>query len=149
MGREDFRREDARVRGAGVADRDRRDRHAAWHLHRREERIEPARDRVRRHERHADDRKGRERGDRAGEMRRAAGAADDHAHAARLERVDPRAESLRGPVRREHPGLHLDAEGAERLGGESHGGLVRGRAHDDRDARAHATATSCRAMSER
>src|SRR5439155_1361414 len=84
---------------------------------------------------HADDRKGRERGDRAGQMRRAAGAADDHAHAARLERVDPLAESLRGPVRREHTGFHLDAEGAERRGGESHGGLVRGRAHDDRDAR--------------
>src|SRR2546423_13200158 len=65
--------EDAGVDRTRVADGDGRDRNASGHLDGREERVEPTGDRVRRDERHADDRKRSERRDRAGQVRRTAG----------------------------------------------------------------------------
>src|SRR5207249_5433763 len=86
---------------------------------------------------------------RAGKVRGAARAGDDHAHALGFEGLDPLAQRLGGAMRREHARFASDPEAFESLGGESHRGLIRRRAHDDRDARAQATATSCRALSER
>src|SRR2546430_1226645 len=62
----------------------------------------------------------RERGDRPREVCRAAGPADDDAHAARLKRIDPLAERLGRAVRRETPRLGVDAEPLEHVGGQTH-----------------------------
>ena len=130
-GREDLGREDAGVRSARLADRDGRDRDPARHLHGRKERVEAAGDRVRSGERDADDRTRGVRGDRAREMGRAAGAADEHLHAARARLANPIAQRVRRAVRREHAHLAFDTEAAQRLDGDLHDGLVRRGAHED------------------
>ena len=76
--REDAHREQAGV--AGVADRDRRDRDAARHLHDRQQRVEPVE--LRERHRHADHRQRRHRRGHARQVRGAAGARDDHPQAA-------------------------------------------------------------------
>ena len=91
---EDRHRQQAGVGRAGLADRQRADRHAAGHLHDRQQRVE-ALERGALH-RHAEHRQHRVRRHHAGQVRRAAGAGDDHLDAARLGAL----RELRHPHRR-------------------------------------------------
>ena len=79
--REDRGGEQRRIGGAGAADRKGRHRHAGRHLHDRQQRIEAVEcARLHRHAEHRQQRLGR---GHAGQMRRAAGAGDQHFQAAR------------------------------------------------------------------
>ena len=89
--RQHARGEQRRIDRAGLADRERADRHARRHLHDRIERVE-AGQRLG-FDRHAEHRQRGHRGRHAGQVRGAAGARDDHLAARRLgalgEGVEP------------------------------------------------------------
>ena len=94
-------RQQAGIGGARRSDRHRRDRHAFRHLHDRQQRIEPVERRAL--HRHADHRQHRVGRHHAGQMRRAAGAGDDHLEPAlrrAASRTPPSAPASDAPTRR-------------------------------------------------
>ena len=123
--------EQRRIDGAGLADRERADRDAGRHLHDGIERIDAG------HrlgfDRHAEHRQRRHRGGHAGQVRRAAGARDDHLHAVRLGALGEGVEPLGRAVGRNDPLVVADLERVESLGGVAHGRPVRLASHDDGD----------------
>ena len=133
-GGENRDREQAGVGGAGLADRERAHRHAARHLHDRQQRVEAVERRaLHRHAEHGQH--GVRRG-HARQMRRAARAGDDHFDAARLSA--PCANSAI------HTGVRCaettcfscaHAEALEHLDRVLHRVPVGRRAHDDGDER--------------
>ena len=132
--RENRGREQRRVLGAGLADRERGHRDATGHLNRREQRVEAAQ--LAAGQRNAEHGEDRVRGGDAGQVRRHAGASDDDLDAVRLGRGEEAREPLRSAVGRDHPRIARDSELVEHLLGSLHHVPVAGTAHDDRHARA-------------
>ena len=129
--RQDLRGEQAGVGGAGLADRQRADRHAGRHLHDGEQAV-LARQRLG-GDGHAEHGQHRHGCGHAGQVRRPAGAGDDHLEAARLGALGIVVEPLGRAVGRDHLGLVGDARARQHVGGVLHGGPVGQAAHDDAD----------------
>ena len=125
------RRKQRRVDGAGAADGQRADRNAGRHLHDREQRIMPVQ-RLRL-DRHAKHRKRRQGCDHARQMRRAAGARDDHLEARRLRALGEIEEPLRRAMRGDDLRLEADLELLEDRGGMAHRLPIGLAAHNDGD----------------
>ena len=134
--RQHARGEQRRIDGAGLADRERADRHARRHLHDGIERVD-ARQRLR-FDRHAEHRQRGHRRRHAGQVRGAARAGDDDLDAGRLRALGEGVEPVGRAVGRDDALVVADAERVERLGGMPHGRPVRLAPHDDRDRLGHA-----------
>ena len=113
--RQDGGREQRRVDGAGLADGERADRHAARHLHDGVEAVE-ARERLRFH-RHAEHGQRRQRSGHARQMRGAARPGDDDLEASALRRSREFVKALGRAVRGDDASLIGDRELVQRLGG--------------------------------
>ena len=123
--------EQRRVDRAGLADRERADRHAGRHLHDGVERID-ARHRLGL-DRNAEHRERGHGGGHAGEVGGAARAGDDDLVPGSLRAARERIEPVRRAVRRDDALVIGHAERVQRLGGVPHGRPVGLAAHDDRD----------------
>ena len=111
--REDRGGAQRRVDRAGLADRKGRDRHAARHLHDRQQAVD-ALERAA-FDRHAEHRQRRQRRRHAGQMRGAAGAGDDHLEPARAGAARIVVKPLGRAMRRDDARLMGDAELVEGL----------------------------------
>ena len=118
-----------RIDGAGVADRERANRNAGRHLHDGIKRV-LSRQGLRFH-RHAEHRQAGQRGSHAGQMRRAAGAGNDHLEAFRFRTFGEGIKTLGRAMRGNDAGVVADAERIERFGGMLHGLPVGLAAHDN------------------
>ena len=119
------------VDGAGLADRERANRHAGRHLHDGVERID-ALERLR-FDRHPEHRQRRHGSRHAGQVCGPSGAGDDHFDAGRFGALGEGIEPLRRAVRRDDMRIIIDVERIQRLGGMAERRPVRLAPHDDRD----------------
>ena len=121
---QDLRGKDRGVLRAGLSDGEATDRDAAWHLRNRHERVDAAR-RPALH-RHAEDRLVGHAREDAREVRRTAGGADEHLHAARRRVHDEVVELTGLPVRADGAAFVRHAEVVEHRARMLHRVPVRG-----------------------